>query len=79
MSTQESKSCVFCGEDTRKKRKRDICDTYEEYKIDKIPSSLKKYIIKKNHHEKNLINLQYFAQFVTLLHASCVLKQFVNV
>ena len=39
----------------------------------------KKFIIKKYLQEKNLINLQYFAQFVTLLHASCVLKQFVNV
>ena len=79
MSTQESKWCVFCGEDTRKKRKRDICDTYEEYKVDKIPSSLKKIYNKKYLQEKNLMNLQYFAQFVTLLHASCVLKQFVNV
>ena len=47
MSTTESKLCVFCGEDTRKKRKRDICDTYQEYKIDKIPSSLKKIYNKK--------------------------------
>ena len=44
MSNQESKSCVFYGEDTRKKRKQNICDTYEEHKI---PSSLRK-IYNKN-------------------------------
>ena len=45
MASLESKTCVFCGEQTRKKRKRNLCNTYQEHK--KIPSSLKKIYNKK--------------------------------
>ena len=47
MANVESRTCVFCGEHTRKKRKRNLCDTYQEHKVGKIPSSLKKIYNKK--------------------------------
>ena len=41
--TSESDWCVFCGLNSRKKRKRLSCDTYEEHSTSKVPKALKKF------------------------------------
>ena len=40
----ESETCVFCGIHSRNKRKRDTCDTYEQYKIKALPKTLKQVV-----------------------------------
>ena len=40
--TGESFFCVFCGQHSRKKRKRQSCDTYEGVYSAKVPKTLRK-------------------------------------
>ena len=41
--TGESSWCVCCGDQSRKKRKRDTCDRYKGMDNKKAPSGLKKW------------------------------------
>ena len=42
MDINESKTCVFCGENSRQDRKRKSCDTYEAHQNKSVPKMLHK-------------------------------------
>ena len=41
--TDELSWCIFCGNQSRKKQKRDTCDTYQAMNNPKQPKGLKKW------------------------------------
>jgi len=60
--TGESSLCIFCGDQSRKKRKRDTCDRYIAINKSKAPRGLKKW--QKNLPSRGIGN-------VTINHITC--------
>ena len=57
--TGESLFCIFCGQHSRKKRKRQSCDTYEGVSSIKIPKTLRKLQRKMNSSAINILKVDH--------------------